>query len=550
MAKVVTLTVQVDDAQFQAFTKNFDAFVTKVGTLTTAFQSIQTSVNNTTRSAQTLNNTLTGLLASSNRLHTSISGLTQHFGKWVSLIGATVMMLGGGVGMFGIDRLLNQFIQRQRQALGAGSSYQQSLAATTAGQQFPGSVQSQLGNIFDARHDPQHPAAGLFRPGNILGINAAEGISDENVRRQLLRTLPRKMLEHRGHEETFARSIHAEDILGIDKVRSLIGPEGVKTGEKEAALSERIEKAVPPLTDEEKKKLDDLYEAWTTFAQVFQQDLLKMIAQLKPFLLTQSGASTTLKEHGQDILDSMKEGNWIDLLLGKPGKGGVRDLIPEEWMGAAAKEFKIDMNYIDKGLGNLVSKLNSLNLGGGAGDAGGPGGSSGIVPGRTTGPSDTSAPPAPPAPNSLSSSPSLSSIPPPGNITPPAAQKYLNSFINPKPTSIPTTKVAPSSAPWMSNPNYIEPLKPLLPSFTAPAEKHSSLGGTQRAIAKAAPGKGGLNSMFANYNHSLLASLNAPGGPLARPGALDMDNYQMGRTAQIHVHNEHPSIRMEMAGMT
>lgn len=320
MARTVTLTVQVDDAQFQAFTKNFDAFVLKVQSLPATFQTIQTSVAATTRSAQTLNNTITGLLSSSSRLHSSITGISREFGKWTSLIGATVMMLGGGVGMFGIDRLLNQFIQRQRQALGAGSSYQQTLAASTAGQQFPGTVQSQLGNIFDARHDPQHPAAGLFRPGNILGINAAEGISDENVRRQLLRTLPRKMLEHRGHEETFARSIHAEDILGIDKVRSLIGPEGVRTGEKEAALSERIEKAVPPLTDEEKKKLDDLYEAWTTFAAVFQQDLLKMIAWLKPFLITSPGASTTLKGHGQDILDAAKKGDWIELLLGKKGK--------------------------------------------------------------------------------------------------------------------------------------------------------------------------------------------------------------------------------------
>ena len=60
------------------------------------------------------------LLDVSKNIHSTIGKITGEFGKWSTLICGTIMMLGGGAGMFGIDRLLNQFIQKQRTALGMG----------------------------------------------------------------------------------------------------------------------------------------------------------------------------------------------------------------------------------------------------------------------------------------------------------------------------------------------------------------------------------------------------------------------------------------------
>jgi hypothetical protein len=69
---------------------------------------------------------------------------------------------------------------------------------------------------------------------------------------------------------------------------------------------------------------------------------------------------------------------------------------------------------------------------------------------------------------------------------------------------------------------------------------------------RSAPGRGGLGSVLAQNNSMLLAHLDQRGmGGRGRGGhgPLDMDQWQMGRTATINVHNEHPSIRMDINGM-
>jgi hypothetical protein len=108
--------------------------------------------------------------------------------------------------------------------------------------------------------------------------------------------------------------------------------------------------------------------------------------------------------------------------------------------------------------------------------------------------------------------------------------------------------------PWMGS--TIDNPQPPLPGGgfipggdPLPSGRRSSLGRNQFAVNRAAPGRGGMSSLLSQHTQTILAGMSAPGGPLGRPGALDMDQWQMGRTASIHVHNEHPSIRMEIAGM-
>jgi hypothetical protein len=548
MAKTVTLTVQVDDAQFQAFTKNFDAFVLKVQSLTTSFNTIQTSITNTTKSAQTLNTTLSSLLSSSNRLHTSITGITHQFGRWATLIGGTVMMLGGGAGMFGLDRLLNSFIQRQRQALGMGGSYQQTLAGQVAGQQFPGNVAAQISNITDALHDPSKPGYKTF---SILGIDTRNK-TPEQIRRELLR----KGADYIGAQrpETAlmtAGQIGFTSLMGEDKVRSMLTPEGRRAAHKEAALSERLEKEIPKVTQEEQDKLDKLFESWTTFTATFKADLLKMLSQLAPFLTGVSNVATRMLP--KSFADWLTIFNPPAYLVKKGAEATL------DYFGIG--DFKKNMDDISKTTGELVDKLNTilkfLSPVSPAQGAEAPGGSFGPAPSFAA-PGSSPSPPAAITPGSTSAPASPASsftLPTRGNLIPSKSADFINSFAVPKAygSARSTTKAGPSSAPWMSSPDYGSQA-PLSPSFTPggpplSSGKQGSLRSNQFAVNRAAPGKGGLNSMFAQYNHSLLASLNTPGGPMGRPGPLDMEQWQMGRTASIHVHNEHPSIRMEIAGM-
>jgi hypothetical protein len=120
MAKSPTITIKVNAAEVQKFADIFNKLSGQITGITKAFSTLQTQTTQTAKSVQALNSSLAGMLATSNRLHTSITGITHQFGRWATLIGGTIMMLGGGAGMFGLDRLLNSFIQRQRQALGAG----------------------------------------------------------------------------------------------------------------------------------------------------------------------------------------------------------------------------------------------------------------------------------------------------------------------------------------------------------------------------------------------------------------------------------------------
>src|SRR5215467_12915912 len=107
MAKTITLTVKVDDTQFQAFVKNFNNLQQQMQNLTTKWNNITSSINKTNKQAMDLNNIMKGIWDSARGVLPSLVKITEHFGKWAALIGGITMMLGTGAGLFGIDRLAN-----------------------------------------------------------------------------------------------------------------------------------------------------------------------------------------------------------------------------------------------------------------------------------------------------------------------------------------------------------------------------------------------------------------------------------------------------------
>ncbi len=542
MAKQPMLTVKINASQMRSFQARFTTLSNQIKNLQTSFNTMSTQITNTAKSTQALNNSLAGMLATSNRLHSSITGITHQFGRWATLIGSTVMMLGGGAGMFGLDRLLNSFIQRQRQALGIGSTFQETQAAAIAGQQFPGDAASQLANIKQARNDPSHPAYGLLRPGqkNILGFDPA-GMTEAQVRRAMMtfgadwfsRQIPDTALGT-------ARTIGFTSLMGEDFSRSLTSPEGRRAAQRQAALDKLLEEKLPKVTPEEEEKLDKLYQAWKIFTGTFTTDLTKMLAQLAPYLTKVSEAATAVLPN----LVPKSGWDWAKMIGNAPFYLGEK--VIETVLGHSIFDFKKDMDDLNTVLGGTISKLNTLlqSLGGGGDSTSSPISNFGQPP--SVAPSVT-----PPVAPSVTPpvAPSVPAIPSSGSLVPPAMRGFVDSFAVPKPygSGIATTKAGPSSAPWMSNPDYGSGA-PRAPGLVpGPAGRSGSIGSRNRFVMQQAPGQGGLASMLAM---NVSKHLTAPGGPLGRPAPNDMDNWQMGRTAQIHVHNEHPSIRMELAGLS
>ena len=281
MAKEVSLTVKVDDDQFQAFVKNFNDFSDKLKELTERFKSVGTSTDASTKAAQQTISHMRNLLDVSKNIHSTIGKITGEFGKWSTLIGGTIMMLGGGAGMFGIDRLLNQFIQKQRTALGMGMTQPQGQAITGMEGLVPGSPEAILRNIQMAKTGDLNKIYGA----NALGLDLSK--KPEEIYKDLLRKLPGfvKGLP-KGFELKGARDLHVTDITGDEKIlEAKDKPEELR---KELQEIEYRERHLPKLSDEQIEKLRQLKNSWNDFTATVGTRLTQGVAAIAPFLTRMS----------------------------------------------------------------------------------------------------------------------------------------------------------------------------------------------------------------------------------------------------------------------
>jgi hypothetical protein len=147
MAKTVTLTVNVDDTQFRQFVARFNAFSNQIKNLNTQFTQINANIQKASASSNALLSTMKALWQTTKSLTSTVAGITTHFIKWSVLIAGIGAMLGMGGGLFGIERLASSILQKRRMVLGLGGDFGRTQAALTFGRGFLDSPQGVLEGI-------------------------------------------------------------------------------------------------------------------------------------------------------------------------------------------------------------------------------------------------------------------------------------------------------------------------------------------------------------------------------------------------------------------
>ncbi len=306
MAKTVTLTVNVDDAQFKAFVTMFNDFSTKVQQLTGLFNQTTQSIQAATKASQQLSNAVSSTFQSMKSMGKTASHITDHIGKWATLIGGIGMMLGTGAGFFGIDRLAKNLLNQRKTALSLGmgtdlagaQASQIALTGTPGSDQFRTSIaQAKFGNIE------------MGRTASLLGIPFGSKMSQPEMQDRALQTLEKEM-----------KPIPAERLLQWAHVRGFdkFFGEGFLMAHKEDPsmfARERDDIKKRP-ADMDKKALD----TWQRFSQAVARFTTDLENRLGEKLVGVATSLTHLSEATDKLIQILLDSPFVKMVFDKLAK--------------------------------------------------------------------------------------------------------------------------------------------------------------------------------------------------------------------------------------
>jgi len=147
MGRQPTLTINVNQQQFQQFAASFGQFATQIRQLNRQFTQINQSLQQTNMLTRALQGSMQGLLNVTKSIGSTVAGITTHFLKWSTIIGGVTALLGMGGGLFGIERLAASILAKRRLILGLGGEYGRTQAQMIYQQALVGSPQDVMRNI-------------------------------------------------------------------------------------------------------------------------------------------------------------------------------------------------------------------------------------------------------------------------------------------------------------------------------------------------------------------------------------------------------------------
>lgn len=281
MAKEVVVTVKVDDAQFQKFSKDFNDLADKIKGFTSRFNQIQQSVQRTTTATNALGASMRVLLGITNKLSSTVSGITTHFMKWSVLIGGIGALLGMGGGLFGIERLAASIMQKRRMMMGLGGDYGRTQASMIYNQSFLSNPANVLQNIRSGLGGNQEQ----LQPLLAMGIPFGTKMSPDEVLTKILEKLPSMMRNVKpGTELMWAQAVGLNKIFTdpMDLMR-IFSEEGrkemleqqkkIEAYKKEFSLSKESQKALADLNIQ-------LMAAKAQIESIFGEKLAKLATPL------------------------------------------------------------------------------------------------------------------------------------------------------------------------------------------------------------------------------------------------------------------------------
>jgi hypothetical protein len=300
MAKTINLTVQVDDSQFQKFMRDYTAFSNQVKTLQVNFKAVTNTISQAQKqtidwqkSLQGVNNFITGIVP-------GVKKITEHFSKWAALIGGIGMMLGTG-SILGIDRLANTLVQRRRQMLMLGGDWG-GIQARQLGAQ--GTISDTMGVMQRIQYGKMGDV--LTRAGlQAAGVNLKDVLDPNKSSADIFEDVIRKMPEtfkqaEPGQELQFIIGRHLDKIMPVEEWMKFIKPGGgVDINEQQRVLRNIEEqKKHPGLTPEEGRSWADLYTAAKAFVTDIQTKLGSSLSGI-------AGSLTEVSKGFSNLLDAL-----------------------------------------------------------------------------------------------------------------------------------------------------------------------------------------------------------------------------------------------------
>jgi hypothetical protein len=295
VAKTIALTVQVDDTQFQKFMKDYQAFAGQVQNLNAKFNAINSSINKSKQltidwlgTLRTTQNALTGIVPMAEKI-------TKNIAKWSALIGGIAMMLGTGAGLFGIERLANALIQRRRQMMGIGGDWGQIQAAQMATQATVTDPLSVMQRIRMGQMGDRLTRVGLQAAG--VSLEDQKSLSASQIYEKVIRNMPDIIRSlPKGQELPALEQRFLTRIMPMEDWARFIKPGGGLDVEEHQRVLKRLEeeKKQPGLTPEAGRTWADLYEAARSFVAQIQTSLGNALSGIASSLTEVSKGFTDL----------------------------------------------------------------------------------------------------------------------------------------------------------------------------------------------------------------------------------------------------------------
>jgi hypothetical protein len=596
VARQPTLTINVNQQQFQQFARNFGQFAAQIKQLNQQFGQINQSLQKTNTLTKTLQNTMQGLLNVTKSVASQVAGITGHFLKWSAIIGGVTALLGMGGGLFGIERLAASILAKRRLILGLGGDYGRTQAQMIYQQALIGSPQDVLRNIrLGLSGSPEQ-----LTPLLTMGIPFGTKMTPDEVMDKIVAKLP-DLLKRGGP----GKELMMAKAFGLDKIFTdpldmlrLSTEEGRKEYQERRKLVEQYKEQlkITPRAQKAWVELELQFQAAKAqLESVFGEKLADLAAPLKRL----SEGFTHLVQilmRSPVIQELIKKlAGWIDELAKKFQSLTEKDIEAfmqylEGW-GPILKEFKENMEKFASFLGWVVDAIAKIwgflrgnptlsgIIGGAATGAavggllGGPAGAAfGAVGGGIAGAAATTlggGAPTPTAPGAPVPATPPTPTQGPGGIVPAVPFMNMPTFtppgVNAPPASFgerfgqwPGGGATPAAVPrgginWLS-PQAITQMTP--PSI---GPKGNIGGGFFAFTPKTMGGRPGEwgGAARARLPRGYTGSRTVPYGPSTekfekeKPGPLSLNNWQSTRTASLVVRNVPGSnVFLSAAGMT
>jgi len=278
MAKNPSLTVEVDDQDFQRFTQSFNAFIDQLKKMTEQWKKISESIDKSAKSTQALNTTLSSLWQNVNKVRDSSHKITKEIFKWGTLITGIGALLGGGA-LFGMNRIANTVMEQRKRLLGlGGGDYGQMRAVETFGKSLLDDPDAALANI----------AKGKFGLGTKQGLALSmAGISEKDIKEKSASEL---LLDYLKRTEQYLKTIkdpqmvmpsaQARNITSMISEAEIIRLHGPQSHQFLEDVEKNVKAQRGRLTDADLQAWDRFWQAIRNYGLTIETEWMKQLSPL------------------------------------------------------------------------------------------------------------------------------------------------------------------------------------------------------------------------------------------------------------------------------